>query len=177
MQKYNICVSLDFNLSIEKVYFNLHNPDSITIMIKELKLINKPCIYVFHLNDSKNCYVGSTIEPHVRFKNHLSGIDSNKYLQNALNKYGKDNFTLYILKWVEIPLNSTKADTASIAVSAEQYYIDLLQPSFNFSKKAGWSRFGVSHTLESKEKMSRINILYLFKNIYIYVFDPVKVKI
>lgn len=141
MQKYNICISLDFNLSIEKMYFNLHNPEFITTMIKELKLINKPCIYVFHLNDSKNCYVGSTIEPHVRFKNHLSGVDSNKYLQNAFKKYGKDNFTLYILKWVEIPLNSTKEDVTNIVISAEQYYIDLLQPTFkNFlvNKKFSW---------------------------------------
>lgn len=39
-------------------------------------------------------------------------------------------------------------------ISSEQYYIDLLKPAFNFSQKAGWTRFGVLHTDESKKKMS-----------------------
>jgi hypothetical protein len=87
-----LLISSNLIISFEKIYTNLHDPDSITAMRKELKLINKPCIYMFYHNDSQNCYVGSTIEPHVRFKNHLSGVDSNKHLQNAFKKYGKKKF-------------------------------------------------------------------------------------
>ena len=63
-----------------------------------IELKDKPLIYCIHRNDTLDLYVGSTIEPEVRFYNHLiSGRDSNKHLQRSFEKYGKQNFTLYIL--------------------------------------------------------------------------------
>ena len=69
----NLSIALGIDILIETFYIELQDLKTITLMQKELKLKNKPCIYVFHLNDSQKCYVGSTIEPHVRFKNHLFG--------------------------------------------------------------------------------------------------------
>jgi group I intron endonuclease len=151
-QNSNLLNFRGLTVPVERIFINLETPETLTLIRKELK--SKPCIYAFHLNSSEDCYVGSSVEPEVRFKNHLFGIDSNKHLQSAFRKYGRNNFTLYILKWVEFPKDLSKRGKADILISAEQSYMDLLKPSYNFSQVAGWSRLGVLHTEESRKKMS-----------------------
>jgi group I intron endonuclease len=136
-----------------KTYTNLHDPEVLQQIRDELR--GKPVIYVFHLNNSKNAYVGQTIQPEVRFYNHLSlGRDSNLYLQNSFKKHGLENFTLYIVQFVELPPNSSKEEVEAIMIAAEQKFMDLLEPAYNFSKFAGKSRIGTLHSETSKQLMS-----------------------
>lgn len=114
-----------------------------------------PLIYAIHRNDTKDLYIGSTVEPNIRFYNHLiSGKDSNKFLQNAISKYGKDNFTLYVLHLIDLPLEASRKQKEEIMISFEQMYFDLLNPTYNFVKSAGRNRTGIFHSNESKLLMS-----------------------
>lgn len=63
-------------------------------------------------------------------------------INKALLKHGYSNFQLEILEYCE------PAD----AIEREQYYINLLNPSYNILKIAG-SSFGYKHTEESKVLM------------------------
>jgi group I intron endonuclease len=61
----------------------------------------------------------------------------------ALVKYGYNNFSLSILEYCD----QTKV------ISREQYYLDLLNPSYNILKYA-YSSEGYKHTLEAIKKIS-----------------------
>lgn len=63
-------------------------------------------------------------------------------INKALLKYGYSNFQLEILEYCE----------PTDAIEREQYYINLLNPSYNILKIAG-SSFGYKHTEESKVRM------------------------
>src|SRR5947209_5247341 len=77
-------------------YTNLHTSKTVQQLRSELKGL----IYFINLNDTPEGYVGSTVQPELRFYSHfVSGLSSNLHLQNAFNKYGKENFTLYILEF------------------------------------------------------------------------------
>jgi group I intron endonuclease len=72
--------------------------------------------------------------------------------------YGKQNFTLYILAWVELSTAKTEKGLPreEIMISYEQKYMDLLKPTYNFSQLAGIKkgRLGIKHSEASKELMS-----------------------
>lgn len=61
----------------------------------------------------------------------------------ALVKYGYNNFSLSILEYCD----------RTEVISREQYYLDLLNPSYNILKYA-YSSDGYKHTLEAIQKMS-----------------------
>jgi len=63
-------------------------------------------------------------------------------INKALLKFGYSNFQLEILEYCE----------PTDAIEREQYYINLLNPSYNILKIAG-SSFGYKHTEESKVLM------------------------
>lgn len=64
-------------------------------------------------------------------------------INNAIEKYGLEKFSLDILEYCN------KEDT----IKREQYYIDKLKPEYNLLKIAG-SMFGHKHSSASKLKMS-----------------------
>ena len=81
------------------------------------------------------------------------------YIYSALIKYGYSNFSLNILEYCE----------PSEVIEREQFYIDLLNPSYNILKIAG-SKLGFKHTLKTKELMRTASlgekkIHFLAKNI------------
>lgn len=83
----------------------------------------------------------------IHFKNLNSKKDGCVLLQNAWNKYGEDNFKDYILELCDIE----KLD------DREEYYIENLKSlntenGYNILKR-GFSRRGIYHTEETKEKM------------------------
>lgn len=61
-------------------------------------------------------YIGQTTDIKKRKRQHFNNTNSNIHLQNAMNKYGKSNFTFTILEYV--PPNR------DILTEREQYYID-----------------------------------------------------
>jgi group I intron endonuclease len=70
---------------------------------------------ITNLVDSK-IYIGSSVNIDKRYKEHLvnSTTKSNKYLQNAINKYGKENFKFEVLE------ECNKEDLKNI----EQFWLD-----------------------------------------------------
>ena len=149
----NLSRAMGINVPVVYEYSNLSDPNVISNLRADLRGL--PLIYAIHRNNTTDLYIGSTVEPNIRFYNHLiSGKDSNEYLQNAISKYGKDNFTLYVLHLIDLPQEASKKQKEVIMISFEQMYFDLLNPSYNFIKKAGRNRTGILHSEESKSLMS-----------------------
>ena len=84
---------------------------------------------------------------YIRWKNHLLQLRFNKhhskYLQNAWNKYGEENFEFRILHFCP----------PEECIQFEQIYLNLLCPHYNMSPTAG-STLGVRHSEETKTKNS-----------------------
>lgn len=98
-------------------------------------------------------YIGSTIDFKDRWRRHCvelsNNIHTNKYLQNAWNKHGANNFNFEILELV---------DNLSELTNIEQYYLDWLESynrefGYNICVVAG-NTLGFTHSEESKKKMS-----------------------
>lgn len=117
------------------------------LILKENK--NKSGIYRFTNKLNGNFYIGSSINLSNRFTRYfniayISKVKNNLTISRALIKYGYSNFTLEILEYCEIPL----------LLDREQYYLDLLKPTYNIAKIAG-STLGVLKSKEMKEKISK----------------------
>lgn len=97
-------------------------------------------------------YVGSAAHLSQRKWEHFNVPErSNPRLQNAMNKYGKENFVFEVVEYVE--------DTDSL-VSKEQFYIDKAKLEgkelYNILLVAS-SRFGLKNSLETNRKISEAN--------------------
>lgn len=109
---------------------------------------------IINIFDDK-IYVGQAYEKHKRWKNHKialnNGNHGNRYLQSAWNKHGKERFIFVVLEQV---------DDIALLTEREQYWMDALRAAdrehgYNLSPAAG-SCLGVKHTVETKEKLSKI---------------------
>lgn len=112
--------------------------------------MNNIGIYIITNKINNHCYIGSAINLKRRKENHFKNHKgkSNPRLQNAMRKYGKENFKFEILEYI---LN--KKDL----LKREQYYLDVFKPEYNICKKAG-SMLGFKFSKESKLKMSKNKI-------------------
>ena len=95
-------------------------------------------------------YIGSAVNLHVRWQKHSNCLRHNKHcnikLQNAYNKYGKDNIVFEV---VELVPNKEQL------LDREQYYIDTLNTvneGYNICPVAG-NQLGFKHSEYSKQKM------------------------
>lgn len=149
----NLSLATGIQVPVVKQYSDLSDPAVIARLRAELR--GQPLIYAIHRDGTTDLYIGSTVEPNIRFYNHfILGKDSNEYLQNAFVKYGKDNFTLYVLNLVDLPSEASRKQKEDIMISFEQMYFDLLSPTYNFIKTAGRNRTGIQHSEDSKLLMS-----------------------
>lgn len=93
-------------------------------------------------------YIGSSSNLNTRFRHYYSLplLKSNysMVICRALMKYGFSNFELYIFEYCD------KKDI----LNREQYYFDLLKPTYNILTVAG-SSLGVKRTEETKLKISK----------------------
>jgi len=91
-------------------------------------------------------YVGSSVNVYNRFHTHKTklkkNIHVNKYLQNAFNKYGENNFLFTVLEYCD----------KNCIQDREQYYLDFLNPKYNF-RKIAHINLGISPTKETREKI------------------------
>lgn len=89
-------------------------------------------------------YIGSAVNFRKRFNTHKhflsKGKRCNKYLYNAINKYGIENFLIEIIEVVN----------KENILNREQYYIDSLNPKYNICKIAG-NTLGLKMSDEFKE--------------------------
>ena len=93
-------------------------------------------------------YIGQAVNLHTRKRQHFNslkrGDHDSIYLQNAYNKYGKDNFvfeTLFICEPEYLTLH-------------EQGFVDIYNPHYNIQKICVNSNRGVTLSEETKHKIS-----------------------
>lgn len=114
-------------------------------------LKNKSGIYSIINEINGNQYVGSAKDLYLRLLEHIAGKKSNSALQNAIIKYGLNNFTFYVLEYVSgenSPVSNkeiTSLETKYIAM----YDFDKL---YNF-KRISTSMLGYRHTEQALLKM------------------------
>lgn len=140
-------MSTNSKLSINPIRFYNNAEESKPIILFENK--NKSGIYKWENKISGEYYIGSAIDLSKR----MSEYYRESYITHpsrgksiicyALVKYGYKNFSLSILEYC----NRTEV------ISREQYYLDLLNPSYNILKYA-YSSDGYKHTLEAIQKIS-----------------------
>ncbi len=110
---------------------------------------NFSCIYLWTNLINNKHYVGQTQNFFQRMKQY-NKTHGNKYLKNAIDKYGIDNFEITIIEKVEI----SKLD------EREQYWMDYYQSydlnkGYNICQFASTTR-GYKHTDETKQELSKI---------------------
>lgn len=93
-------------------------------------------------------YIGSAKDLNKRKVNHFNNLKANRHinthLQNAVNKYGIENFIFQSIVFCPVEYN----------IKMEQWFIDNLKPHYNICKTAG-SVLGRIHKQETKEKISK----------------------
>lgn len=127
-----------------------------TLLTENMKLYMKSgrffppsqfCVY-FILNKINNkFYIGSTALLTKRRKNHFKTFrgkrHTNKHLQNAVNKYGVENFEFIPFEYYYFDKIFKKSYIREYLESIETYYIKLYNPHYNFNKE-GSSSYGVN---------------------------------
>ena len=121
------------------------------IMAKE-KLIG---VYQIKNIVNSKIYIGSSIDIHTRWKQHLNKLNknshTNEHLQNAWNKYGKDNFEFKIVELCD----------ENILREKEQFYINKfnctddnlgynIMPTTDMSMLSDETKSKISNTLKGK---------------------------
>lgn len=113
-------------------------------------------VYLIENLINKKVYIGSSVSITSRFNDHKKqlrkNIHSNKYLQNAWDKYGEDNFKFSILELT----------SKNNLIILEQNYLDKFKSyihnnGYNICQKA-YSRLGVKFSDISKQKMSQTRL-------------------
>ncbi len=107
----------------------------------------KSGIYQIQQLSTGKRYVGSAVNIGRRWTEHRTqlkaNVHNNKYLQNAWNKHGADDFLFSVL---------LHCSTDRLLVH-EQGALDAIAPEFNIAKCANAPMFGRSHTRETREKL------------------------
>lgn len=109
--------------------------------------MNQSGIYKISNAIDDRFYIGSAIDLKKRWAEHIStlrnGTHRNRHLQRFVDKYGDDNLEFEIVELCN----------EDVILAREQYYIDLMNPSFNLSPTAG-SNKGIVFSKEVRKRMS-----------------------
>lgn len=125
------------------------------IDISNIKIKNCPGIYKIYNIINNMFYIGSSSRIRDRWYGHYldlkNGTHTNRYLQNAWNKYGEEYF------YVELIENPLKEDL----LSREQYWLDITKCyerviGYNISRVAGSPMRGLKASDDTRRKMSLI---------------------
>lgn len=135
-----------------QVYKGLN--ESLTLSLIKDNLKKSRGIYAIVNNNDDRLYVGSSIDLAKRIIEHISNNHSNVYLQNAIAKYGLENFTVYVLELLPKSNNLIEEELNTLLIELEQKYIDLFEDKYNINPTAGKSRVGAKHSEASKKLMS-----------------------
>jgi len=154
-KNYKILQEINSIFKINNKYSNLHLNTGIALLKKELA--NKGGIYAIVHNESYKMYIGSSNKLSNRLLEHLRNHNSNLYLQNAIIKYKIENFTIFILEFLDGDQiqNLTPEEIGKILIEMEQKYLDMFEEKYNINPNAGKTRLGSKHSEETKELMSK----------------------
>nr|QID02851.1 hypothetical protein [Orbilia oligospora] len=138
------------NIKAEAVFENLHlakSRDRAKNTLRDLAGI----YIIINLVDGVSMYVGSasTNRLYSRLMMHLYYLKGNSRLATSVKELGKKNFAFVV---VDIISEKITDKTNLTLLSSEQYFIDLLKPSYNILPLAGNS-FGYKHTSEITSKL------------------------
>ncbi len=108
---------------------------------------NKSGIYkICSIARPEKLYIGSAINIKERWNRHLSELrqerHGNRHLLHHFKKYGENDLVFSLVEYCD----------PKKLLEREQFYIDLLKPSFNICANAG-SRFGVVATFATRVKI------------------------
>jgi group I intron endonuclease len=106
-------------------------------------------VYSIICNITGARYIGSSMNIGNRLVRHLVDNNTNEHLQNAIAKYGLENFTFAVVESCDL----------SVLLQREQHYLDILfslpaNLRYNFSPVAGAPIAGRNHTPETLVKLS-----------------------
>jgi len=86
-------------------------------------------IYMIYCIPNGRAYIGQSTSIIRRWTDHKSNLNkrkaNNDHLQSAWNKYGKDKFSFHVLELCD----------SRVLDDREQYYIDLIDPSYVFNSR------------------------------------------
>jgi group I intron endonuclease len=116
--------------------------------------MSEKIVGIYTITNLKNnkFYLGSSSDIYKRWQEHINDLNSNRHinslLQNAWNKYGKENFKFEIIK---IIMDNTQL------LSEEQIFLDKLTPynksvGYNLAINASSPMRGKKHTKEAIKK-------------------------
>lgn len=139
--------------------FDKLTPDGINVLRYITKGTAFGVIYGIYNTITHRIYVGSTINPVVRFYEHtISGLNSNTHLQNAISKYGLKSFVVIIFELVANSATITKQDLLNV----EQKYLDHFPrgQKYNFASKTsgGGQPIDILGRQSVSERMTGVNI-------------------
>ncbi len=132
--------------SLPKVFNSLNNTDTVKYYINFLR--NKSGIYSLYNEINGKQYIGSAKDLYLRLLEHIVGRKSNRYLQNAIKKYGLSNFTFRILEYINKPFTNKKLTDLETKYIGKFDFKNL----YNF-KSISTSMLGYKHTPEALLKM------------------------
>lgn len=135
-------------------YEGLYDPNVVDTVRYYYRGATLGVVYGIVNNINGKVYVGSTFHAVKRFYEHLvSGFNSNKHLQHAINLYGIQWFSLVIFKVGEYPLIGGGLDRKALFAD-EQIYMDKFpsEQKYNMAQTAGGG--SGPKTQEQKDLMS-----------------------
>lgn len=116
-----------FRLVYDYLHYYLHIGQERVITILRYRYKGKAIIYIIRNTVTGMLYIGSTLNPALRFYRHFISGDSknsNIYLQSAISTDGIDKFNLYIMEQVVFPSGLTFTEKQSFLRKVEQSYIN-----------------------------------------------------
>lgn len=107
----------------------------------DLELPKLSGVYAYQLiSDKTKLYIGMSTDLSKRHSRHVRNVKDNSNFSPvfyaAVNKYGWDNFKLYILETTDLVNTENKEDVLEI-YRREQFYFDLCRPCYNLNLVAG----------------------------------------
>jgi group I intron endonuclease len=136
-----------------KKYDNLHTIQTQSLIAKENR--HKSGIYLIYNNINGKFYIGSAVTNRIntRFRNHcIHGVGS-ALLSRAINKYGLENFTFFIIEYYPGFIHKEDLKSAHLELlSIETKFINLLNPAYNILTTGG-SSLGYKHNKETIDKI------------------------
>lgn len=145
-------------------------------MIDFKKFTNECGIYCFKNKINGKCYIGQAINLKNRLKAHFTAYKKSKNLRyaiyKAINKYGIDNFDLFVVEFVDSNIENVKSVLDSLEKKYIEEYNSFAPNGYNMTKGGDAGILGLKMTGEQKEliRQGALKTAEKYKK-YIYAYD------